>query len=87
MSKDDAMSVSQARFEFGKNWARYLELLDDECIAIAEQGLKDMLGINTLEGKRFLNIGSGSGLFSLAARNLGATVHSFDFDPDSVRCT
>jgi 2-polyprenyl-6-hydroxyphenyl methylase/3-demethylubiquinone-9 3-methyltransferase len=38
-------------------------------------------------GKSFLDVGSGSGLFSLAARRLGARVHSFDFDPQSVACT
>jgi 2-polyprenyl-3-methyl-5-hydroxy-6-metoxy-1,4-benzoquinol methylase len=38
-------------------------------------------------GLSFLDIGSGSGLFSLAARKLGARVHSFDFDADSVLCT
>jgi SAM-dependent methyltransferase len=32
-------------------------------------------------------IGSGSGLFSLAARSLGAKVHSFDYDSHSVECT
>ena len=32
-------------------------------------------------------MGSGSGLFSLAARRLGAKVRSFDFDPQSVGCT
>ena len=46
-----------------------------------------MLGVADLRGKRFLDIGSGSGLFSLAARRLGATVHSFDYDPRSVACT
>jgi 2-polyprenyl-6-hydroxyphenyl methylase/3-demethylubiquinone-9 3-methyltransferase len=47
-----------------------------------------MLGLETLEGRSFLDIGSGSGLFSLAARRLGAErVHSFDFDPSSVACT
>jgi len=39
------------------------------------------------KGKTFLDAGSGSGLFSLAARRLGATVHSFDYDPQSVACT
>src|SRR5690606_102989 len=38
-------------------------------------------------GLRFLDIGSGSGLSSLAARRLGARVHSFDYDPESVACT
>jgi 2-polyprenyl-6-hydroxyphenyl methylase/3-demethylubiquinone-9 3-methyltransferase len=46
-----------------------------------------MLDAPSLAGRRFLDIGSGSGLFSLAARRLGASVHSFDFDPDSVACT
>ena len=75
------------RFAFGKNWARFLSVLDDSRIATAEGTLKSMLGVATLEGKRFLDIGSGSGLFSLAARRLGATVHSFDVDKDSVGCT
>ena len=43
--------------------------------------------LDSLAGKTFLDIGSGSGLFSLAARRLGARVHSFDFDPKSVACT
>jgi 2-polyprenyl-6-hydroxyphenyl methylase/3-demethylubiquinone-9 3-methyltransferase len=46
-----------------------------------------MLQLEDLQGKTFLDIGSGSGLFSLAARHLGAKVHSFDYDPDSVGCT
>ena len=33
-----------------------------------------------------MDIGSGSGLFSLAALRLGATVHSFDYDRQSVAC-
>src|ERR1044072_1937365 len=75
------------RFEFGKNWNRFLALLDDSRIAEAEESLKQMLEVSDLENKRFLDIGSGSGLFSLAARRLGATVHSLDYDPDSVACT
>ncbi|NJO07178.1 MAG: class I SAM-dependent methyltransferase [Chloroflexaceae bacterium] len=46
-----------------------------------------MLNVDTLQGKTFVDVGSGSGLFSLAARNLGASVHSFDYDPNSVACT
>jgi len=34
-----------------------------------------------------LNIGRDSGLFSLAARQLGASVFSFDYDAQSVACT
>jgi 2-polyprenyl-6-hydroxyphenyl methylase/3-demethylubiquinone-9 3-methyltransferase len=47
-----------------------------------------MIGVESLKGRSFLDVGSGSGLFSLAARRLGADrVHSFDFDPQSVACT
>jgi 2-polyprenyl-6-hydroxyphenyl methylase/3-demethylubiquinone-9 3-methyltransferase len=46
-----------------------------------------MLGTDSLAGRTFLDIGSGSGLFSLAARRLGARVYSFDYDPNSVACT
>lgn len=73
------------RFEFGANWSKFLASISDERIAAAEDSLRAMLG--DLTGKRFLDIGSGSGLFSLAAHRLGATVHSFDFDPKSVACT
>lgn len=83
-----ASEVSRGeRFEFGKNWSRFLELLNDDRIAMAETSLKKMLGVADLAGKSFLDIGSGSGLFSLAARRLGARVYSFDYDPHSVACT
>lgn len=75
------------RFTFGENWSRFLAVLDDDRIRQAEQSLCDMLKVKDLREKRFLDIGSGSGLFSLAARRLGATVHSFDYDPQSVACT
>ena len=75
------------RFEFGKNWQRFLKTLTDERVALAEQSLIDCLGLSRLDGLRFLDIGSGSGLFSYVARRLGATVTSFDYDPDSVACT
>jgi 2-polyprenyl-6-hydroxyphenyl methylase/3-demethylubiquinone-9 3-methyltransferase len=75
------------RFEFGDNWASFLSVLDEDRIVAAERGLQRMLQTERLDGLRFLDIGSGSGLSSLAARRLGARVHSFDYDPQSVACT
>jgi len=83
-----AIEISRGeRFKFGDNWSRYLVLVDEPRINEAEESLKSMLEIEDLTGKRFIDIGSGSGLFSLAARRLGATVHSLDYDPQSVACT
>jgi 2-polyprenyl-6-hydroxyphenyl methylase/3-demethylubiquinone-9 3-methyltransferase len=87
MSSHAAEIQAQDRFAFGENWSRFLTVLDDDRVRQAEQSLCDMLEVKSLQGKRFLDIGSGSGLFSLAARRLGATVHSFDYDPQSVACT
>lgn len=75
------------RFNFGANWKNFLEKVNEERIHEAEHSLKEMLSVKDLTGMRFLDIGSGSGLFSLAAKRLGAKVHSFDYDPKSVGCT
>lgn len=75
------------RFGFGKNWEHFLNTLDDQRIEEAKKSLGDWLGEDDLSGKTFLDMGSGSGLFSLAARMMGATVKSFDYDRDSVDCT
>lgn len=75
------------RFEFGENWSCFLDVLDDDRIRQAEDSLRKMLDTESLAGQSFLDIGSGSGLFSLVARRLGASVHSVDFDPQSVACT
>jgi 2-polyprenyl-6-hydroxyphenyl methylase/3-demethylubiquinone-9 3-methyltransferase len=85
MSAEQEIAAGE-RFGFGANWRSFLTLLDDRRIAEAERSLRTMLGVQDLKGRRFLDIGCGSGLFSLAARRLGATVHSFDFDPQSVGC-
>lgn len=75
------------RFAFGANWIRFLDRLDSTRVQNAERSLLTMLAQPSLRGMRFLDAGSGSGLFSLAARRLGAAVHSFDYDPQSVACT
>jgi hypothetical protein len=41
-----------ARFGFGRNWACYLALVDNERIAAAEQSLRDMLErMTTVDGR------------------------------------
>ncbi len=75
------------RFSFGRNWASFLKRLNQARIAEAEQNLIEFLGEKSLAGRSFLDVGSGSGLSSLAARRLGATVTSFDYDGQSVACT
>jgi SAM-dependent methyltransferase len=82
-----AADVEPARFAFGENWTRFLAVINDQRIARAEASLTEMLQQSSLTGKTFLDIGSGSGIFSLAARRLGARVTSFDLDRQSVRCT
>jgi 2-polyprenyl-6-hydroxyphenyl methylase/3-demethylubiquinone-9 3-methyltransferase len=72
-------------FEFGRNWQRYIEnYLDPERAQIAARSLDDLIG-EDLTGKVFLDIGAGSGLFSLCAHLAGAAkVISVDVDPESV---
>jgi 2-polyprenyl-6-hydroxyphenyl methylase/3-demethylubiquinone-9 3-methyltransferase len=76
----------ETRFAFGKNWAEFLFHLGEAQVEAATESLRQKLG--DLTGKTFLDIGSGSGLHSLAASRLGASrVHSFDYDSDSVATT
>src|SRR5713226_7583165 len=75
------------RFEFGANWTAFLDTVDQRRISEAERSVRELVEQSTLAGQSFLDIGCGSGLFSLAARRLGATVHSIDYDPQSVSCT
>ena len=75
------------RFKFGENWKYFLTKLNDERIQVAETWLGEMLNTDDLSGRSFLDVGSGSGIVSLAARNMGASVTSFDFDTSAVWCT
>jgi len=77
---------NKIRFNFGKNWKNFLRKIDDNKINLAMASLNNLLGYN-LKNKSFLDIGSGSGIFSLAARKLNMKVYSIDIDPESIKCT
>lgn len=82
-------STDPITFSFGKNWETFVqEHYSEKRLAIARQHLLDFLGVKSLAGKTFLDIGCGSGIHSLAAFTAGAArLVSFDLDPASVSTT
>jgi 2-polyprenyl-6-hydroxyphenyl methylase/3-demethylubiquinone-9 3-methyltransferase len=87
MNQKDLTQV-EAHFAFGRNWAEYAAKITEAEVREAEAGLLRLLGGERLDGKRFLDIGSGSGVHSLAALRLGAReVLVVDIDADSVATT
>jgi 2-polyprenyl-6-hydroxyphenyl methylase/3-demethylubiquinone-9 3-methyltransferase len=84
MNRSADLLDRESHFAFGRNWASYAKLVTDAEISEAVAGLRRLAG-GDLTGKRFLDIGCGSGLHSLAALRLGAhQVVALDIDPDSV---
>jgi len=87
MGESSDLLEQQSHFAFGKNWASYARLVTDSQVERAITSLSRLVG-GDLKGKRFLDIGCGSGLHSLAALRLGAReVVALDIDPDSVATT
>lgn len=81
-------ATPELRFEFGKNWSSFATCLDEHKIGAAQRRLMSFLGLTSLAGQRFLDIGCGSGIHSLAALRLGAErVRAIDLDPDCVGTT
>ena len=73
-------------FEFGKNWINYSKKINPKLIKEAEEDLRRLCG--DIRGKSFIDIGSGSGIHSLAALNSGvATLLAVDYDKNSVHST
>lgn len=87
MLDNSTYMAAPARFGFGKNWLSFVDVIDEVRIMAARDSLLKALHLRTLSGLTFLDIGCGSGLFSLAACQLGARVRSFDYDQDSVLAT
>ena len=80
---------SEQRFEFGKNWLDYIQQnYGEEVVQTSMNHILSFMGVENLNGNTFLDIGCGSGLHSVAALQAGAqSVHSFDYDPNSVAAT
>jgi len=89
MTAATAGTRDEVRFAFGANWSRFVACVDGRRIEAAQASLVEMMGsADAIRGRTFLDAGSGSGLFSLAAARIGAArVHSFDYDADSVATT
>jgi predicted RNA methylase len=78
----------ESHFSFGENWAQYAEKIDERRIEEAEKSLIRLVGRESIQGRTFLDIGCGSGLFSLAALRLGCRrLLAVDLDPNSVQTT
>lgn len=75
-------------YRFGRNWQDFLaNYLTPERLAEAKASIAEFCGPDACRGRRVVDVGCGSGLFSLAAHELGAArLLSFDVDADSVAC-
>jgi len=74
------------RYTFGRNWQSFVDhCLSQEHVQLAEQSLRNVLGMENFNGCTFLDVGCGSGLYSLAAALMGAQrVTSFDYDTQPI---
>lgn len=75
-------------FHFGENWRNYLKnYFSIDTLNASKRRLIEFLEISSLNGKTFIDLGSGSGLHSLAALELGALrAVSVDVDKEAVAC-
>jgi 2-polyprenyl-6-hydroxyphenyl methylase/3-demethylubiquinone-9 3-methyltransferase len=88
MKSDPTTEEAGARFEFGRNWKTFLSKISDDHIREAQQSFQSFTALQSLEGKRFLDVGCGSGLHSYTAYVLGASdIISIDYDSFSVEAT
>jgi 2-polyprenyl-3-methyl-5-hydroxy-6-metoxy-1,4-benzoquinol methylase len=87
MTTQDLLEL-KSHFSFGENWSQYAQKIDQSRIEQAEQSLLRLVGREAITGRTFLDIGCGSGLFSLAAVRLGCKqLLAVDLDPKSVATT
>lgn len=82
------MKKESGQFAFGKNWKKFIA--NNKILEVSRQSekyLADFLLPLSIQNKSFIDVGCGSGVHSLAAKNLGvANILSVDIDQDSVDC-
>ena len=78
--------MSSLAFDFGRNWEAFSSAkVDAQRLEHAKTSLADLIGEDRIAGKSFLDVGCGSGLFSIAAVGLGAgRVVGFDVNPTAI---
>ncbi|MBP2307433.1 methyltransferase domain-containing protein [Azospirillum melinis] len=78
--------TSALAFDFGENWDHYSRtVLDEPRLVAAIDSLKGLVGTDRLKDASFCDVGSGSGLFTIAAGKLGVSrALGFDVNPTGV---
>lgn len=73
-------------FDFGENWRRYSTVaLDAARVQAAREALIELVGQARVSGKRFLDVGCGSGIVAIAAAHCSAAeVVGIDISADAV---
>jgi len=73
-------------FSFGRNWKNYVKnVVNEKVLEEARRSLTKYLKEEEFQGKHLIDVGCGSGLFSLASQNLGCSrITSFDLDEYSI---
>ncbi|MCX7910619.1 MAG: class I SAM-dependent methyltransferase [Endomicrobia bacterium] len=77
------------RFNFGRNWSYYVKnVVNEDVINQAKESLLKYITKDHYLNKVFIDVGCGSGIFSLGALLLGCReVISFDYDIESIKTT
>lgn len=82
------LKAADSHFEFGENWKSFVATVTSTSIVEAKAGLGRLFPDGELANASFFDIGCGSGLSMLAAKELGAaTVRGIDIDPSSVQAS
>ncbi len=75
-------------FSFGENWQSYLETVSEKEIESSKKDILNWLSPDNIQGKRVIDIGSGSGVHSLSFYLLKVnSLYSLDYDQNSVDAT